>query len=104
MLSFASCKKYLDVKPTDFTTPETFYETAKDLDQALTGIYSSLNNTGTYSRNLVFDLAFGTDEAFYKRSTPQVDPIVYNNDGSNSTVTATWSSLYAGINLSLIHI
>lgn len=98
MLSFASCKKYLDVKPTDFTTPETFYETAKDLDQALTGIYSSLNNTGTYSRNLVFDLAFGTDEAFYKRSTPQVDPIVYNNDGSNSTVTATWSSLYAGIN------
>ncbi|MHA4893577.1 RagB/SusD family nutrient uptake outer membrane protein [Pedobacter sp. PWIIR3] len=98
VLSLNSCKKYLDVKPTDFTTPETFFETAKDVDQALTGLYSSLNNTGTYSRNLVFDLAFGTDEAFYKRSTPQVDPIVYNSDGSNPTVTATWSSLYAGIN------
>lgn len=98
IFSFTSCKKYLDVDPTDFTTPETFFESPKDLDQALTGVYSSLNNTGTYSRNLVFDLAFGTDEAFYKRSTAQVDPIVYNADGSNSTITATWSSLYAGIN------
>ena len=98
VLSLAACKKYLDVKPTDFSTPETYYESEKDLDQALTGLYSSLNNTGTFSRNLVFDLAFGTDEAFYKRSTPQVDPIVYNNDGSNSTVTNTWSSLYSGIN------
>jgi len=98
VLGLASCKKYLDVKPTDFTTPETFFESPKDLDQALTGVYSSLTRTGTYSRNLVFDLAFGTDEAFYKRSTAQVDPIVYNADGSNSTITATWSSLYAGIN------
>lgn len=98
ILSLTSCKKYLDVKPTDFTTPETFFESAKDLDQALTGVYSSLNNTGTFSRYLVFDLALGTDEAFYKRSTPQIDPIVYNSDGSNSTVTATWTSLYAGIN------
>jgi len=98
ILTLSSCKKYLDVKPTDFTTPETFYESPKDLDQALTGVYSSLNNTGTYSRNLVFDLAFGTDEAFYKRSTAQIDPIVYNADGSNSTITNTWSSLYAGIN------
>ncbi len=98
LLSLSSCEKYLDVKPTDFTTPETFFESAKDVDQALTGIYSSLNNTGTFSRYLVFDLALGSDEAFYKRSTPQIDPIVYNNDGSNSTVTGAWSSLYAGIN------
>ncbi|TCC98205.1 RagB/SusD family nutrient uptake outer membrane protein [Pedobacter psychroterrae] len=98
LLTVSSCKKYLAVDPTDFTTPETFFESPKDLDQALTGIYSILNNTGTYSRNLVFDLAFGTDEAFYKRSTAQVDPIVYNADGSNSTITATWSSLYEGIN------
>jgi starch-binding outer membrane protein, SusD/RagB family len=98
IISVSSCKKYLDVDPTDFTTPETFYQSPKDLDQALTGIYSELNNTGTYSRNLVFDLAFGTDEAFYKRSTAQIDPIVYNADGSNSTITTTWTSLYAGIN------
>lgn len=98
VVSLTSCKKYLDVKPTDFTTPETTFESPKDLDDALTGVYSSLNNTGTYSRNLVFDLAFGTDEAFYKRSTAQVDPIVYNADGSNSTITNTWSSLYEGTN------
>ncbi|MEJ2884308.1 RagB/SusD family nutrient uptake outer membrane protein [Pedobacter sp. GR22-6] len=98
LLVLSSCKKYLDVDPTDFSTPETSYESPRDLDQALTGVYSILNNTGTYSRNLVFDLAFGTDEAFYKRSTAQIDPIVYNADGSNSVITNTWSSLYEGIN------
>lgn len=64
LLSFTSCKKYLDVNPTDFTTPETFFESPKDLDQALNGVYSSLNNTGTYSRNLVFDLALVQTKLF----------------------------------------
>ncbi|RZM25449.1 MAG: RagB/SusD family nutrient uptake outer membrane protein [Pedobacter sp.] len=98
ILTGSSCKKYLNVNPTDFTTPETFYGSPKELDQALTGIYSSLNNRALYSRNLVFDLAFGSDEAFYKRSTAKIDPIVYNADGSNSAITATWSSLYTAIN------
>jgi hypothetical protein len=98
ILTVSSCKKYLDVLPTDFTTPETFYGSPKELDQALTGIYSSLNNTAQFSRYLVFDLAFGTDEGFYKRSTANIDPIIYNADGSNSKITATWSSLYTSIN------
>ena len=98
LLTATSCEKYLDVEPTDFIVPETFYETANDLDQALTGVYSTLNDRATFNRNLVFDLAFGSDEGFYKRSTPKVDPIVYNSDGSHSTITATWTTLYAGIN------
>ena len=98
LLTATSCERYLDLEPTDSLVPEIYYESANDLDQALTGIYSSLNNRGTFSRNLVFDLAFGSDEGFYKRSTPKVDPIVYNNDGSHSTINATWSTLYTGIN------
>ena len=98
LLTTSSCEQYLDVKPTDFGTPGTYFESATDLEQALTGVYSALNNRGMFGRNLVFDLAFGSDEAFYKRSTAKIDPIVYNSDGSNSTITATWTSLYAGIN------
>lgn len=94
----ASCKHYLDVKPTDFTTPETYYNTEKDLDQALTGVYSALNNRGTFSRNLVYEFAHGSDEGFYKRSAEAVNPRVYNHDASNALVAETWSALYAGIN------
>ena len=98
LLTATSCEKYLEVEPTDFLVPEIYYETAKDLDQALTGVYSTLNDRATFNRNLVFDLAFGSDEGFYKRSTPKIDPIVYNADGSNATITATWTTLYKGIN------
>jgi hypothetical protein len=98
MFTVTSCEKYLDVEPKDFTSPETFFLSAGDLDKALTGIYSQLNNRGIYGRNLVFDLAFGTDEAFYKRSSTKIDPIVYNADGSNNAITTTWASLYTGIN------
>lgn len=98
LLTTTSCEQYLQVEPTDFGTPDTYFKSPSDLEQALTGVYSALNNRGTFGRNLVFDLAFGSDEAFYKRSTAKIDPIVYNADGSNPTITATWTSLYAGIN------
>lgn len=98
IMSITSCKQYLDVKPTDFTTPETYFNSEKDLEQALTGIYSAMNNRATFSRNLVYEFAHASDEGFYKRNSTAVSPAQYNHDASNALVSATWAALYTGIN------
>lgn len=40
--SLSSCSDYLDVKPTNAQTTESFYQTEGQVDQALTGIYHDL--------------------------------------------------------------
>jgi hypothetical protein len=97
-ISTASCKNYLDEKPTDFTTPETYFNSEKDLEQALTGIYSAMNNRATFSRNLIYEFSHDSDEGFYKRTSVTASPVLYNHDASNSLISATWASLYTGIN------
>lgn len=97
-ISATSCKNYLDVKPTDFITPETYFNSEKDVEQALTGVYSAMNNRATFSRNLVYEFAHASDEGFYKRNSNSITPALYNHDPSNSLISATWGSLYTGIN------
>ncbi len=94
----ASCTKFLDTEPTDFTSPEYFYETEDQLNQALAGVYTTLSQTGTYGRNLIVDLAHGSDEVFYKRNSLTSMTVQYNHDAANSVLLACWRELYRGIN------
>jgi hypothetical protein len=99
LLTATSCKKYLETSPTDFATPQNFYATESDLNTALAGIYDSFAQDGTYSRNLIVELAQGTDEGFRKRSTV-TDIFVhkYNHTEGDVTVLNCWRQLYDGIN------
>ena len=97
-LLFSSCEKFLDTKPTDFTTPEIFYSTERELNQALAGIYTTLAQDGTYARNLAVELVHSSDEGFYKRNTLNINPAHYNHDAANTIVLAAWRTLYEGIN------
>lgn len=99
VLNTVACKKYLDTTPKDFVTPENYYKTESDLNNSLTGIYDSFAQDGTYSRQLVIELAQGTDEGFRKRSTA-TDIFVhkYNHNASDGSVLACWKQLYDGIN------
>ncbi|MBS1567370.1 MAG: hypothetical protein JST39_23505, partial [Bacteroidetes bacterium] len=38
-----SCKKFLDTKPTDVYTTETYYNTEAQLQQALNSVYGNLS-------------------------------------------------------------
>ena len=98
-LNAVACKDYLETTPKDFITPENYYTTESDLNNALTGIYDSFAQDGTYGRQLVIELAQGTDEGFRKR-TPTTDIFVhkYNHNASDATVLACWKQLYDGIN------
>lgn len=93
-----SCTKFLDTKPTDFTTPDIFYSTETELNQALAGVYNSLAQDGTYGRNLSVELAHSSDEGFYKLNTANINPAHYNHDAANTIVLAAWRTLYEGIN------
>ncbi|WP_353196200.1 RagB/SusD family nutrient uptake outer membrane protein [Parapedobacter defluvii] len=93
-----SCQKYLGTEPTDFTSPEIFYNTEEELNQALAGVYNALAQDGTYARNLAVELAHGSDEGFYRQNTANINPILYNHDAANTIVLACWRELYSGIN------
>lgn len=97
-IAFCSCKKYLETTPKDFSSPEQFYSTASELENALNGVYHSLTVDGTFGRNLVIELANETDELFYKRTTLTVNPMLFNYDASNTVVAASWRALYDGVN------
>src|SRR5690606_9705180 len=95
---FTSCKKFLETEPTDFTSPEIFYNTEDELNQALAGVYNALAQDGTFARNLPVELAHSSDEGFYKRNTANSLPAQYNHDAANTIVQAAWRELYNGIN------
>jgi hypothetical protein len=97
-ISGSSCKKYLDTKPEDFSSPEQFYETETQLNNALAGVYNTLAADATFGRQMVVELANGTDEAFYKRNALTVNTMLFNYDASNNIVATTWAALYEGVN------
>lgn len=94
----SSCEQFLDIEPTDFSTPDIFYSTEAELDQALAGVYNALAQDGTYGRNLAVELAHSSDEGFYKRNTTNIIPAQYNHDAANNVVLAAWRTLYEGVN------
>ena len=48
ILLLGSCNKFLDTKPVDSITPETYYKTQTDLDRALSAVYDRLGDRRTY--------------------------------------------------------
>lgn len=100
MAASSSCERYLDTQPRDFTPPEQYFNTAADLQAALVGVYDALGQDGTFSRNLVIELAHCNDEGFLKRDILTVNniPMVYLHTAADPIVTAAWRQLYVGIN------
>ncbi|NGF57151.1 RagB/SusD family nutrient uptake outer membrane protein [Parapedobacter sp. SGR-10] len=94
-----SCTNFLETEPTDFSSPDDFYNTEDQLNQALSGVYTALAKDGTYARNLPVELALNTDEAFYKKNfTTYTNPAQYNYDAATPIIAACWKTLYEGIN------
>lgn len=100
ILSICSCADFLNTKPYDFVAPETFYTTESNCKMALAGVYSALNQVGTYG-NMYSILISGSDDmAFYTRKATTTAANVYGNDHTpaNSNVWEAWTEFYTGIN------
>lgn len=98
MLAGASCKKFLATEPQDFSSPEQYYSTEKELNEALAGVYASLTTTATYGLYMSLFLAHGSDEAFYKSTTTSANAMAYDHNTADTYVDMVWRDLYIGIN------
>jgi hypothetical protein len=91
------CKKFLATKPTDFLSPEYYYDTESNLLDALSGVYQPLGSASTYGDALFFNLGAGTDETFRASSSSTTGVWVYNYDYTDTYLNAFWQQLYIGI-------
>ena len=48
LLGNTACKKFLATKPKDFSSPEQYYSTVQELNEALAGVYNALALDATY--------------------------------------------------------
>lgn len=98
VLTISSCSKFLTTQPSTFIPENNFYQTAGELDSALTGVYQTLASNNLYGENIWYLLCADTDESFYSRSTVNVGTQVYNYNSSTSNIGGFWNDLYSGIN------
>lgn len=93
----SSCKKYLDVEPTDSLSPVNYYSTETELENALTGVYDPLGKEAMYGRYLFTTLAYGNDEGLRSSSATTTGPEVFNYTTSDGVVNNLWTYCYQGI-------
>ncbi|MGN7723063.1 RagB/SusD family nutrient uptake outer membrane protein [Chitinophaga sp. 22620] len=98
LLAGTSCKKFLATRPQDFSSPEQYYSTEQELNDALAGVYNALAIDATYGLYLSLFLAHGSDEAFYKQNTATANAMAYDHNTADVYVDAVWRDLYKGIN------
>ncbi|HEY5391580.1 MAG TPA: RagB/SusD family nutrient uptake outer membrane protein [Hanamia sp.] len=95
-----SCNKdYLNVKPTSSITAGNFYQSQQDIQQAVTGVYSSLQD---WPVDIYLFLSEVRSNNFYAVfADAQRDYFDINNyqvNAQDGTVHDTWQSLYSMIN------
>nr|WP_295876304.1 RagB/SusD family nutrient uptake outer membrane protein [uncultured Chitinophaga sp.] len=94
-----SCNKFLDTKPTDFYTPDNYYKTEAQLQQALNAVYSDLMRPELYAQVMGFNFVSTTDEVMANRTADgDARGLRYNYDASLVHVANIWKFSYVGIN------
>ncbi|MNK18045.1 SusD family protein [compost metagenome] len=91
---FSSCQKILDTKPSNFISPDQFYQTPEQLQAGLNGIYSSLASPKVYKDNYLYMFNTNTDESYGR----MIDLVTsYQYDAAEPKVEMFWEGLYHGI-------
>lgn len=98
VVSFSSCKKSLDLKPTDSFTESNAFRTTTDLQQATNTAYDRF---GAYANNL-YTSALVTDEARLGADNSGQGALTYRYQYSSDPttggdVTAAWGAYYSCI-------
>lgn len=94
-----SCRKFLDTKPTDFYTPDNYYNTAAQLQQALNEGYATLIRPELYGQVIPLNFTTTTDEVLTNRAADgAIRGLSYTYDATNSYVANIWKFAYIGIN------
>lgn len=98
-LTTLSCKKMLDIQPTDSISSEQAINDAAGVQKAITGAYYSLHDAGNYGRNMVIVEDLAADNLSWTgtmRDYLQIDENLIAAD--NGITDGIWTSNYDCIN------
>ncbi len=98
LLSFSSCRKFLETSPLDSLSPVNYYETEAQLRSALAGVYDRLGRSQTYGDQMIGRMGLDGDEAFYGRSTITTGVALYDVSATDPNIANNWQYWYDGIN------
>lgn len=96
VVSFNSCKNFLDTKPLTENELGDFYQTEKQVKAALAGVYDRLARSETYGDRMLGRMGLEGDEAYYGRNTIGVE--TNTSFGADPNIAKNWRFWYDGIN------
>lgn len=100
-IALTSCNDFIDLKPIDFPTEETFYKDVKGLEGAIIGIYDELQSNDQYGAKFMTLMEVRGDNVKNDNSgasggiTYQIE--VFTETPANSNLSGSWLSLYKTI-------
>lgn len=89
---------YLDVEPTDFISPDTYFNTEIEAERVLNGVYNTLTSSNLYGRSLVVELDLFCNDLVVQSSTSSIGIPYFDFTPSDVVLTGVWERLYDGIN------
>jgi len=94
-LSLFSCKKTLDVEPTNQTDASTSIKTPADAQIMINGIVRSMSSADYYGRNfLLYGDAKGGDMTIPSQGRGQDALYTFNHSATNGSYSGYWSQIY----------
>ncbi len=99
ILGLSSCEGFLDRSSLDQLSEDTFYKTENDMDSALLGIYSVLQNIDWTGKGWMM-LEIPSDNTQAGGTDPEFTPIDdFTMNGDTPPVAATWAIRYRAVTL-----
>lgn len=101
-IALSGCNDFIDLKPVDFPTEETFYTDVKGLEGAIIGIYDELQSSDQYGSKFMTLMEVRGDNVKNDNSgasggiTYQIE--VFTETPANSNLSGAWLSLYKTLN------
>ena len=98
LLTFSSCKDFLETAPIDTLSPSNYYETEQQLNSALMGVYDVMATAPVYGGEMLGRMGLEADEGFHNRSAQITAVHVYDVSVADPSVEAFYKTFYDGIN------
>jgi len=98
LITFSSCKDFLETKPSDTLSPANYYETEDQLNLALTGVYDIMATAPLYGGEMLGRMGIEADEGYHARSAQITGVHVYDVSVSDPSTEAFYKTFYDGIN------
>lgn len=104
LLAMSSCKKFLDENPPSAYTPDNYYKTLAQAQNAVNGIYASVGTIYSQGGNfddlslLLLEMPTGQANTDISQSTNNQELLRLSTSSANLYVRQWWRTCYQGIN------